>query len=104
MKQREKTIPEPGKPRLPEALERLVQLYEAIGQEGRRGEVAKGTGRLQGRPEEAGEATMTANAFAQGDGQQSSRPGPRRSMGICGSEHGRFRVCKPVTDVSARLR
>ena len=30
MKQREKAIPEPGKARLPKALERLVQLYEAI--------------------------------------------------------------------------
>ena len=30
MKQREKTIPEQGKTRLPEALERLVQLYEAM--------------------------------------------------------------------------
>ncbi len=31
MKQREKTIPEPAKVRLREALERLVQLYEAMG-------------------------------------------------------------------------
>jgi tetratricopeptide (TPR) repeat protein len=31
MKQREKTIPEQGKIRLPEAVERLVQLYEATG-------------------------------------------------------------------------
>ena len=31
MKQREKTIPEQGKIRLPEAVERLVQLYEASG-------------------------------------------------------------------------
>jgi hypothetical protein len=30
MKQREKTIPEPAETRLPEALERLVQLYEAM--------------------------------------------------------------------------
>ena len=30
MKRREKTIPEQGKARLPEALERLVQLYEAM--------------------------------------------------------------------------
>jgi tetratricopeptide (TPR) repeat protein len=29
MKAREQTIPPPGKPRLPEALERLIQLYEA---------------------------------------------------------------------------
>jgi hypothetical protein len=29
MKQREKTIPPQGKIRIPEALERLVQLYEA---------------------------------------------------------------------------
>jgi tetratricopeptide (TPR) repeat protein len=31
MKQREKTIPLPGKLRIPEAIERLVQLYEATG-------------------------------------------------------------------------
>ncbi len=31
MKQREKTIPEQGKVRIPEAIERLVQLYEATG-------------------------------------------------------------------------
>jgi tetratricopeptide (TPR) repeat protein len=31
MKQREATIPPPGKVRLPEALERLVQLYDALG-------------------------------------------------------------------------
>ncbi len=31
MKQREKTIPEQGKIRLAEAVERLVQLYEASG-------------------------------------------------------------------------
>ena len=31
MKRREKTIPEQAKVRLPEALERLVQLYEATG-------------------------------------------------------------------------
>ena len=31
MKQREKTIPEQGKIRLPEAVERLVQLFEATG-------------------------------------------------------------------------
>jgi hypothetical protein len=31
MKQREKTIPEQGKTRLPEAVERLVQLYDATG-------------------------------------------------------------------------
>jgi hypothetical protein len=31
MKEREKTIPPQGKPRLPEAAERLVQLYEATG-------------------------------------------------------------------------
>lgn len=30
MKQREKTIPEQGKVRIPEAIERLVQLYEAL--------------------------------------------------------------------------
>ncbi len=30
MKQREKTIPPPGKVRIPEAVERLVQLYEAM--------------------------------------------------------------------------
>ncbi len=30
MKQREKTIPPLGKARLPEAIERLVQLYEAL--------------------------------------------------------------------------
>ena len=33
MKQREKTIPPQGKDRLPEALERLVQLYEATGRQ-----------------------------------------------------------------------
>ena len=33
MKQREKTIPPQGMPRLTEALERLVQLYEATGKE-----------------------------------------------------------------------
>jgi Flp pilus assembly protein TadD len=32
MKQREATIPPPGKVRLPEALERLVQLYDALGE------------------------------------------------------------------------
>ena len=31
MKRREKTIPQQGKIRLPEAVERLVQLYEATG-------------------------------------------------------------------------
>ena len=31
MKQREKTIPPQGQVRLPEAVERLVQLYEAMG-------------------------------------------------------------------------
>ena len=31
MKQREKTIPPQGKVRIPEAIERLVQLYEAMG-------------------------------------------------------------------------
>ena len=31
MKQREKTIPPQGKVRIPEAIERLVQLYEATG-------------------------------------------------------------------------
>jgi hypothetical protein len=30
MKQREKTIPAEGKARIPEAIERLVQLYEAV--------------------------------------------------------------------------
>jgi tetratricopeptide (TPR) repeat protein len=35
MKQREATIPPPGKVRLPEALERLVQLYDALGQKDR---------------------------------------------------------------------
>ena len=33
MKQREKTIPPQGKDRLPKALERLVQLYEATGRQ-----------------------------------------------------------------------
>ena len=33
MKQREKTIPEQGKVRIPEAIERLVQLYEATGKQ-----------------------------------------------------------------------
>jgi eukaryotic-like serine/threonine-protein kinase len=31
LKQREQTVPEQGKIRLPEAVERLVQLYEATG-------------------------------------------------------------------------
>jgi hypothetical protein len=34
MKKREKTIPPPGRPRLVEAVERLVQLYEALGKKG----------------------------------------------------------------------
>ena len=38
---------------------------------------------------------MTANAFAQGDGQQRFRPGPLRSMGT-GFEHGRFRFGNPL--------
>ena len=31
MKEREASIPPPGRPRIPEALERLVRLYEATG-------------------------------------------------------------------------
>jgi tetratricopeptide (TPR) repeat protein len=40
MKKREKTIPPPGRPRLVEAVERLVQLYEALG---KKDEVARWT-------------------------------------------------------------
>ncbi len=73
MKQRAKTIPPPGKARLPEAIERLVQLYEATGQKGRRGEVEQGTGRDQGGAEEPEEAAMTEKAFAEGEGQDRIR-------------------------------
>ena len=44
MKKQEAKIPPPGKIRLTEAVERLVQLYEATGQPGRGGQVAKGVG------------------------------------------------------------
>jgi tetratricopeptide (TPR) repeat protein len=45
MKQREATIPPPGRPRLTDALQRLVQLYDAWG---RKEEATKWTTRLQG--------------------------------------------------------
>ena len=59
MKQREKTIPEQGKIRLPEAVERLVQLYEATG---KKDEAAKWRKELEaikaGVEESGGEAPI----------------------------------------------
>jgi hypothetical protein len=58
MKQREKTIPPPGKVRLPEAVGRLVQLYEATGKEDEaarwRAERERYTGKLVGPAHEVG--------------------------------------------------
>ena len=49
MKQREKTIPPQGSTRIPEALERLVQLYEATGKQD---EAAKWRKELEARKQE----------------------------------------------------
>jgi tetratricopeptide (TPR) repeat protein len=58
MKQREKTIPLQGKTRLPEAVERLVQLYEATGKKDEaarwRTEVERYTGKVVGPVHEVG--------------------------------------------------